>query len=519
VPPGYRKEYACECEAGALKEFFRRPSPSGMVGPGFCALGAQEPSWWRKVFLTQGFRTLSSRGRVLGGAPWDLLLGRQRKKQVGHDYDPWGLRVMDRARIARARHPFGGQMLRAFYTRGFLRIWSGSMLWYSVRWMEVFVLQWQVLVMTDSAFQVALVGFYRMAPLFFFGLLTGLIADRFDRWKVMLFAQLWNAVMASTIAVLSLTDSLALWHLAILMMALGVGWALDMPSRRSIIYDMMGPRRVVNAMALDHLGMDGARMLGPVLGGVLWPIVGLGGCFLLVTMGYVVNFFIYLGLSRFEPKRTVGSGPLLSNLAEGLRYVFRHPVILGVLGITGVLNFLAFPYQNLVPVVAKNVLGLGPRLTGLLIAGEGIGAISGSLFIASRGDVKYKGRAFVIASTLVLAAVLLLSLSRWYLVSFVLLFIAGIGIAVFATMQSSLILLSSDASMRGRAMGTLILAIGLSPLGALQAGALASSLGAATAITVITAAGLVLLVAIVWRATPLWNDGRNSHQPATARGK
>ena len=426
---------------------------------------------------------------------------------------------MDRARARKGRHPFGGRTLRAFYTPGFWRIWAGSMSWYSARWMELFVLQWQVLIMTDSPFQVSLIGFYRMAPLFFFGVVSGVIADRFDRRKVVLFAQVWNGTAAAAIAVLALSDLLALWHLAFLVMALGLGWALDLPSRRSIVYDMMGPRRVVNALALDHLGMDGAKMLGPILGGVLWPVIGLGGCFLVLAAGYGVNFFLYRGLLSAEPRRAASSGPVLGNLAEGLAYVLHHPVILAVLAITVVLNFLGFPYQNLVPVVAKQDLGLGPQLTGTLLATEGLGAVCGSLLVASRREVRHKGRVFIAGSALVLGAVLLFSFSTWPAGSFLLLFIAGAGIAGFATMQSSLILLGASDAMRGRAMGTLILAIGFGPLGAIQIGVLASSFGVARAITMTIGAGLLLLLAILWWNTALWHFGTDSRESPPAPAK
>ena len=411
---------------------------------------------------------------------------------------------MDPVRSSRVRHLPGGQTLRAFYTRGFWRIWAGSMFWYSARWVDTFVLQWQVLVMTDSAFQVALIGFYRMAPLFFFGLVSGLIADRFDRRKVVLFAQLWNAMVMVALAALALTDRLTPWHLAILVTALGFSYALDMPSRRSFIYDMMGPRRLVNALALDHLGMDGAKMLGPILGGLLWPVIGAGGCFLILAVGYVVNFFIYLGLPSSKTQGSSSSGPVLRTLAEGLRYVFHNPVILGVLAITVVLNFLGFPYQNLVPVVAKKMLEQGPRLTGLLLAADGFGAMVVALLIASRRGLKHKGRVFVLGSVLVMVTVLLFSFSPWYLLSFVLLLIAGAGGAGFATMQSGIILISASDAMRGRAMGTLILAIGFQPLGALLIGVLASALGAPLAIAVTAGAGLLLLAPVLWRATALW---------------
>jgi predicted MFS family arabinose efflux permease len=377
------------------------------------------------------------------------------------------------------------------------------MLWYSARWMDLFVLQWQVLVMTDSAFHVSLVGFYRMAPMFVFGLFTGLLADRFDRRLVLLGAQLWNAVVSAAMAFLLLTERLELWHLAVLVTALGFSWALDLPSRRSYIYDMVGPRRVVNAMALDHVGMDGAKVLGPVLGGLFWPVIGAGGCLLILAAGYLVNFCLYLRLPPALPPRAPGSGAMLRNLIEGLVYVFRTPMILGVLAITAVMNLLAFPYQHMVPVVAKQVLGLGPQLTGLLLAADGLGAFIGSLVVASLREVRRKGRLFVTGSFLLMGAALLFSLSPWYLLSFGLLFMAGVGTACFATMQSSLVLTNASDAMRGRAMGTLMLAIGFGPVGALQVGALASALGAPLAITLSAGSGIVLLVLIVWMARAL----------------
>jgi len=407
-------------------------------------------------------------------------------------------------RVASAPHPFGGQTLRAFRTCGFWRIWAGSMFWYSARWMDLFVLQWQVLVMTDSAFQVTLVGFYRILPIFFLGLLAGLVGDHIDRRKVLLCAQLWNAAASAAIGLLALTGRLALWHLAILVTALGFSWALDMPSRRSVIYDLMGPRGVVNAMALDHLGMDGAKILGPVLGGLLWPVIGAGGCLLILAVGYLVNFCIYLGLPSFPPTRAAGSGPVLRSLAEGLAYVGRNPVILAVLAITAVMNLLGFPYQTIAPVVAKQVLELGPRLTGLLLAADGFGAMAAALILASRRDVMHKGRVFALGSACMMLGVFAFSFSRSYPLSFAMLFIAGCGMACFATLQSSLILLSASDGMRGRVMGTLILAIGFGPLGALQVGVLASALGAPLAITLMAGTGVLLLAVLVRKARALW---------------
>ncbi len=176
-----------------------------------------------------------------------------------------------------------------------------------------------------------------------------------------------------------------------------------------------------------------------------------------------------------------------------------------MLVITVVANFLGFPFQNLVPVVAKQVLGMGSQLTGLLFAADGIGATVAALWLASRRDLRHKGRVFGIGSICILAAVLLFSFSRSYLASFVLLLAVGAGIAIFSTLQSGIILLSASDAMRGRLMGTLILAIGFGTLGTFHIGVLASALGAPLAITVTAGVGLLCMGLIVWKATGLWN--------------
>ncbi len=394
--------------------------------------------------------------------------------------------------------------LRAFSVQGFWRIWAGSLFWYSARWMDLFVLQWQVLVTTGSALQVSLIGFYRMFPLFVLGLFSGLVADHVDRRKVLLFAQLSNAAASAALGGLALAGQLAPWHMAILVTTIGFSWALELPSRGSAVYDMMGPRGVVNAMALDHLGMDIGKMLGPLLGGLLWPLVGVGGCFFLLTIGYMANFFLYLRLPPFPPLSTASSGPVLRNLARGLTYSIRSPVILAVLVITVAMNFFGFPYQTIAPVIAKETLNLGPRLAGILLAADGFGAMAAAVLIASRRDVTRTGRTFALGSASLIAGVFAFSLSRSYALSFMLLFTAGCGMACFASLQSSLILLSASETMRGRSMGALLLAIGFGPLGALQIGALASILGASSALSITAGTGLVVVLMLVWKARALW---------------
>jgi predicted MFS family arabinose efflux permease len=399
--------------------------------------------------------------------------------------------------------PIGRHLFRAFSTPGFRRLWAGSLFWYTTRWIDLFALQWLVLQTTDSAFQASLVAFYRMFPIFVFGLLAGPVADRINRKTVLLFAQLWNALASAALGVLALTGALLPWHIAVLVSMLGFTWALDLPARHSAIHDMVGAEGVVNAIALDLLGMNLAKLLGPVLGGLLWPEIGTGGCLLLLTAGYILNFLNYLKLPSFPPLAR-SSAPVLRRLTEGIGYALRSPVILGVLAITVVLNFLGFPYQSIGPVLARDTLDLGPRLTGLLLSADGLGAVVTTVVIAARPAMVRQGRVFALGSVGVLIGLILFSLSRSFFLSALSLFAVGCAAGCFGTLQSPLLLLSATPRMRAHTMGALMLAIGFGPLGVLQAGALASWLGPAHAVTLTAGLGFFATVLLAWKAKGLW---------------
>jgi predicted MFS family arabinose efflux permease len=413
-----------------------------------------------------------------------------------------------------SRIPSAALLLRGFAILNFRRLWAGSVFWYTTRWMDMFVLQWLVLQMTGSAFQVSLVAFYRLFPVFLFGLLGGILADRVDRRSVLLAAQLWNALASVTLAVLVVTESLALWHLPILVGMLGVTWALDLPSRHSAIHDMAGEDGVVNAIALDLFGMNTAKLLGPILGGLLWPVLGTAGCMVLLTAGYLINFLNYLRLPSFPPPAHPHRA-ILRHVGEGISYAIRHPVILGVLAITVVLNSLAFPYQSIGPVVARDTLGFGPRLTGLLLSADGLGAMLVGLMIASRRDLVRPGRVFTLGSLAVLVGLLAFSVSRAFPFSWCALFLAGCGLGCFGTLQSPLILLSAPARIRGNIMGALMVAIGFGPLGVLQIGVLATLVGPAKAITITAGLGLLVAATVAWKARGLWNFRGADGQPGS----
>ena len=186
----------------------------------------------------------------------------------------------------------------------------------------------------------------------------------------------------------------------------------------------------------------------------------------------------------------------MGNLIEGFRYVRGNKVILATVWVTVFMNLLMFPYMQMVPVIAKDTLHVGPGLMGVLMGASGLGALVGAVLIASLRTITYHGRLYLGGSLVALATLLAFSLSTWYLASLPIMVILGLGTAGFGTMQATITMLVSSEEMRGRALGVMSLAIGAGPLGAVLTGAVASAYGAPFAIGLNAAIGLVLLASI-----------------------
>ena len=365
------------------------------------------------------------------------------------------------------------------------------------------MLVWYVLELTGSAFQVALVGFFGMAPMLFLGILGGALADRFDRRRLLLSVQFANFVGAGVTTALLLTGMLEVWHAFVLISISGVGWALDSPSRRSIILNLVGRAAVTNAVALDSMAMHSSRMAGPALAGLLISLVDVPRGFFVILAFYVMSLSL-MWLVRLSPEQPGGgaqprgapSQSILRNLAEGLVYVRGNRTIIATIMVTIIMNLFVFSYMQMVPVIAVEVLMVGPGPMGLLMGVDGFGSLMGSVLIASTANLRHHGRVYLIGSTIALVALLLFSLSRSYELSFGILLILGLGGAGFGTMQSLIVMLVSREEMRGRALGVISLAIGTGPLGLLMTGAVADWLSPTTAIGINATVGLVLMALV-----------------------
>jgi MFS family permease len=370
------------------------------------------------------------------------------------------------------------------------------------RWMETGVLGWLMLDLTDSPWHVALVGAARSAPLLAFGLLAGLVADRTNRWVVMLCTQSVNALATAVLLVLLLLGPLQPWHVLLVAFILGCSTILDMPSRRSLVYDLVGPQQVVSAMSLETVSNTVGKFLGPLVGGLMIEMTGFGGVYGLLTAAYLLALGLILQVKSHLLGPPGPAQPIWQSLVTGLRYSLRNRVMLGVLWITVIMNALAFSYVQILPVVARDQLRVGPGLMGLLASADGMGTLIGALLLAAVGQHSAHGRIFALGALLELVSLLAFAASPWYALSCIVLFGVGLGNAGFSTMQSTIILLAAAPGMRGRAVGVLGLCIGSTPLGLLELGALSAAVGAPAAIGINAAIGLALWLPVV-AFTPL----------------
>ena len=422
----------------------------------------------------------------------------------------------------------------AFHTSSFRLLWPANFTSYTARWMQITLLAWFVLDRTDSAWKVSLVGFFSMSPLLVLGLVGGVLADKLDRQRTLLATHVTNLIAALAMTALLLSGREAYWHAYIVIVATGAGWALDNPARRSLILDLVGRSIVTNAMALDSIGMHSSRLIGPLAAGVLIATTDVEGGYVVVSLFYVASVLLlwFLGSSgqvrgvALSQRRrlqasvpTAGASGMLRDLRDGFKYVRESSTIRAVILITVLMNLLLFPYMQMVPVVARDELGVGPGLMGVLMASDGMGALAGGVMIASARRLTYHGRIYMGGSLLAMAALLAFSFSQAYLMSLPALVFLGVGVAGFSTMQSTIVVLIAPEEMRGRALGVVTLAVGAAPIGSLIVGGIATARGAPFALGILggiglTSIGLVSLTMPVLRRRVLPGPGASAVQPA-----
>ena len=417
-------------------------------------------------------------------------------------------------------------VLQVLENRDFRYLWVARWIHEISRRMELIVLGYLILELTDSAFQVGLISVFLNGPRPPLSLVAGMLADRLDRWRILAGIHTFYLVVASGLLVLLLLGLIHPWWVFLAILLQGTAKVLDDPTRRAALFDLAGQDRIAHAMSLETITNNVGKILGPLAGGLLIEFYGFAGAFMVVVSLDLVAALLIFRMRIPKSAVVVGRDAVfLQGIKSGIGHSFSNKFVLGVLSISLVMNGMVLPLQYFIPVIATDVLKVGPALGGLLGSAEGIGTLIGALVIAVRRNYTYHGRYFVFGALIVGVGVVAMAWSPWFLVSFLLLLSAGVGQAGFSTMQSTILLLSSPAEMRGRIMGSQGLVNGLGHLvGGVEIGAIASAFGISLAIGINAGVGLLLMLPViiltplVWRPVVAYRNRAASPSTPTATG-
>ena len=370
--------------------------------------------------------------------------------------------------------------------------------------MELLLLGYLVLELTGSVFQVGLISVFLNGPRPPLALVAGMLADRLDRWRILATIHTIYLLLASCLLVLLIFELVEPWHVYAIVLAQGTAKVLDDPTRRASLFDLAGQDRIAHAMSLETMTNNGGKMLGPFVGGVLLQFYGFTAAFaVLVALDVASAALVWRMRLPERSTRMVRDTAFWRGIGSSVRHSFSNKFALGVLTISLVMNGMVLPVQYFIPVIATDVLDVGPAFGGLLGAADGIGAFVGAIIIAVKRNYSFHGRYYVFGATIVAVCVATVSWSPWFLVSFLVLFTAGVGQAGFSTMQSTILMLSTAPEMRGRIMGSQGLVNGLGHLvGGFEIAALAQAFTISLAMGLNAGIGL-LLIAPVMLLTPL----------------
>jgi len=373
--------------------------------------------------------------------------------------------------------------MRAFRHPNYRLFFGGQLISLIGTWMQMVAQSWLVYRLTGSAVLLGFVGFSSQIPVFLLAPVGGSVADRYQRRRILVITQTSAMLLAFVLAALTLTGRVHVWHIFVLASLLGTVNAFDIPTRQAFVVDMVGKDDLINAIALNSSMINGARIVGPAVAGVLVASIGEGWCFLANGVSYLAVIAGLLLMSMTVQTRVPLPGSALASIVEGFRYIRRAKPIRALLLLLGLVSLMGMPYAVLMPIFADRILHGGARGLGLLMGAAGLGALAGAVTLAMKSGIRGLGRWVALAAAGFGASLVLFSLSRSFWLSAALLL--PVGFCMIIEMASSNTLIQSLVSdeLRGRVMAVYsMMFMGMAPFGALLAGTLASRLGAPTTV-------------------------------------
>jgi len=369
---------------------------------------------------------------------------------------------------------------RALGSRNYRLFFEGQLVSLIGTWMTRVATSWLVYRLTGSAFLLGLTSFAGQIPIFFLTPFAGVWVDRWDRHRALVVTQTLSMLQSFALAVLALRHVITVWEVIALMLLQGVVNAFDMPSRQAFVVQMIERREDLgNAIALNSSMVNGTRLIGPAIAGLVIAAAGEGYCFLIDGVSYLAVIASLLAMHVAPLAHRRERQRLTSELVEGWRYVKASAPIRSVLLLLALVSLVGMPYTMLMPIFAKTILHGGPHTLGFLMAAAGLGALTGAIALAMRPSARGLGKVIVWSACLFGIGLAGLALSRVLWLSLAAVAVAGFGMMRQMASSNTIVQTIVAEDKRGRVMAYYAMAFqGLAPFGSLAAGAIAARVGA-----------------------------------------
>jgi MFS family permease len=365
----------------------------------------------------------------------------------------------------------------AFKYKNYLFYFIGQSISMIGTWMQLIAISWLVYRLTKSPFMLGLIGFTSQLPTFLFTPLCGVIADKYNRKKLMIFTQVFAMVQSLILVILYYTNHLTVWYVIILGILYGCVNALDVPIRHAFVVDMIEDKEdLSNAIALNSVIVNGSRLIGPAIAGIIIAMSNEGVCLTINTLSFIA-VIIALFIMKINKKdvHKINETKIIHDLLEGFNYVIKHKSIRYVLLLLAIISLIGIPYMVLLPVFVKEIFRGGSHTLGFLMSTTGIGALTGGLYLANKKGIPIMTKHIIFGSLFFGLSLIGFAFSKNIYLAIFMIFIIGFTMMMQVNCSNMILQEILEDDKRGRVMSFYTMAfMGMAPFGSLLAGSLSS---------------------------------------------
>lgn len=365
--------------------------------------------------------------------------------------------------------------------KNFRYYWIGMCVSLIGTWMQNIAQPWLAYTLTNSPFLLSLIGIVQFTPMLILSLFAGVIIDKFSKRKILLFTQSASFAITLILAILVWTGRVQYWHILIMATVLGVVNTVDMPSRQSIIIDLVGKEDLMNAIALNSMVFNLARIIGPAIAGIVMGYAGIAVCFFANAISFcaVVISLFFVKLNDVKNKSQKNDVTVLEEIKDGLKYIYHKKILLNTILILAIIGTFVPNFNVLVPVFAKEILNQNEAGFGILMSFMGFGSFLGAMFIAAFSKSGPKKFVVHVVPLIVAVSLIITGYTNVYLLTGIFLAITGFFFISFTSSANSTLQLNSGNEYRGRVMSVYTLVFsGSTPIGNFYAGMFAEHFNA-----------------------------------------